>query len=750
MSEQFIKNNPQPIYIYEKESLRFLDVNDAALNLYGYTSEEFLQMDLTDLYTSEDIQTLLESSQEIFRDGQFTKPFKQRKKDGEYIFVRISRMDYQHEGSESYLNILEDVSNIVDIEKKKQIFKAAFDNTNDMVLITDPEGIITYVNDQACKILGMNSADLINTDITLNCGEEDKVFINNSVFQSPIKETVTLTIELITSEGRLLESDIISTPVFDGNNVVDSFVLIAKPTVDQKRNTTEIRKEEHSKESKEEAIVMKEKVSFESSINAGFLSGMFHEILTPMNVILGFTQELVESVETPSPEQKEAIEIINQNRVLILGLMNTIMEFADIQFNKTELEISEIPVTEIIEVYEKSLNEITGIKDLEFAYGKISSSLKFNVDKKKLINLLNNLFRLIGRISTQKKLYFSAYVSDGNNFNISISDGFGKSTISLVDTLKSLMIDKKEPKLLGLSKLSIEIINSLLETLGGQFMVLNENSDKQDVAFRFPLNLGQKTEAVLTPGPEKFVPPVVETQIENQSEVKIISKDEELESQPLQLGEEIIIEEEEVAVSEKKKKKKPAQAAVEPQESAEMVVTNVEEIPEPKIEEKVETQIEEKKQEHVEEKAEELIIPEKNVTVKDKPDVQKSKNGLSSLRCLYIEDQVDSQILFRVQMKDLKNIQFATSFEEALPLLESNEFDFIIMDINLQGEYNGIDALKVIHQIPNFQKIPIIAVTAYVLPGDKEKFIATGFTDFISKPIFRDKLVESLNKIFVN
>ena len=63
MSDLFIKNNPQPIYIYEKESLRFLDINDAALKLYGYSIDEFLQMDVTDLYTSEDIQSLLEFSQ---------------------------------------------------------------------------------------------------------------------------------------------------------------------------------------------------------------------------------------------------------------------------------------------------------------------------------------------------------------------------------------------------------------------------------------------------------------------------------------------------------------------------------------------------------------------------------------------------------------------------------------------------------------------------------------------------------------
>jgi CheY-like chemotaxis protein len=50
--------------------------------------------------------------------------------------------------------------------------------------------------------------------------------------------------------------------------------------------------------------------------------------------------------------------------------------------------------------------------------------------------------------------------------------------------------------------------------------------------------------------------------------------------------------------------------------------------------------------------------------------------------------------------------------------------------------------------MPGYELIPIIAVTAYVLPGDREKFIAAGFNDFISKPIFREKMVSSLDKIF--
>jgi len=713
MSDLFIKNNPQPIYIYDKESLRFLDINDAALKLYGYSVDEFLQMDVTDLYTSEDIQSLLEFSQDIFKDGEFSKPFKQRKKDGSYIHVRISRINYTHEESEAYLNILEDVSLSFETEKKNQIFKAAFDNTNDMIFITDPDGTITFINDSVSKALGVSSSDLINTDITLNCGEEDKVFINDSVFHSHIKETVTFTIELITAEGRLLECDIVSTPVFNSNNKLESFVLLAKPNVVPKISN-KIEKETVENNNYKAPNVI-EKESNDTVITSSFLSGIFHEILTPMNVILGFTQELMESIETPSPEQKEAIDIINQNRVLILSLMNTIIEFSDIQFNKPEVELSEVAVTELIENFEKTLNEVTGIRDLEFAYGKISSSLRFNIDKKKFLNLLSNLFRLVGRITPQKKLYFSAYLVEDNNFNISISDAFGKSSPQLVETLRLLFVEKKEPKVFGLSKLTVQIINKLLETLNGHYVSINENTEKQDIGFRFPINIIQE--------PEKPAVKEVEPIIPIQSEIQLQKPIDEEEPQLLNISEEIEIVEEDLSHLNSQNKSK---ANLEAKEQKSFI-------------------------EELREEPEKLVIANNKVVLEEKPIVPpKSSNGLSALRCLYIEDQVDSQILFKVQMKDLKNIQFATSFEEALPLLESNEFDFIIMDINLQGEYNGLDALKVIHQIPKFQSIPVIAVTAYVLPGDKEKFIATGFTDFISKPIFRDKLVESLKKIFIN
>jgi PAS domain S-box-containing protein len=709
MSDAIIKHITQPIYIYEKESLRFLDANDAALKLYGYSLDEFQQMDLTDLYTPEDIQTLLDNSVELLKEGEFSKPFRHRKKDGSYTQVKINRISYKHNETEAFLNILEDVSFSSELEKNKQLFKTTFDNTDDMIFITDPEGIITFVNEQTSKNLGMSATDLLKKSLTSLCDDEDKLFINDAVFQSRIKETVTFTIQLKTSENSFLECDLVSTPIYDINNAVDSFVLIAKTASEPKLISSKKIKDIETP-STETSVFEDSEHDYQSN---SFFAGIFHELLTPMNVILGFTQELAESIENPSPEQKEAINIINQNRFSLLSLMNSIIEYSDIQFNNSGAEISEISITDVIESFDKNINDIIGVKDLKFAYGKISSSLTFFADRKKFLSLLNNLFRLISKVTPQKKIYFSAYPVEGNNFVISVSDGFGRSSAPLIETLKLLFIENKDPKAFGFSKLYTQIINTLLKKLNGQFIVINENTDKSDIAFRFPLEPSGKIETTATQEDEEIIEQEVESTIEETLE--------DIEPEHIIMNEEIEIEEEGINYIQT--------------ETVNLIQPN-----ELKQEQQAQIVQEVKKPVH----QEEVALNKKTEATADK------KNGLSSLRCLYIEDQVDSQILFKVQMKDLRNIQFASSFEEALPLLESSDFDFIIMDINLQGEYNGIDALKVIQQIPKLQKVPIIAVTAYVLPGDKEKFIATGFTDFISKPIFRDKLIESLKKIFLN
>ncbi len=76
----------------------------------------------------------------------------------------------------------------------------------------------------------------------------------------------------------------------------------------------------------------------------------------------------------------------------------------------------------------------------------------------------------------------------------------------------------------------------------------------------------------------------------------------------------------------------------------------------------------------------------------------------------------------------------AWSGEEAIKKIEKQVYDLILMDIEMPG-MDGVEAIKIIKSKPDYKNVPVIAVTAYAMKGDRERFIKAGFDDFVSKPI---------------
>ena len=71
--------------------------------------------------------------------------------------------------------------------------------------------------------------------------------------------------------------------------------------------------------------------------------------------------------------------------------------------------------------------------------------------------------------------------------------------------------------------------------------------------------------------------------------------------------------------------------------------------------------------------------------------------------------------------------------------------DAILLDIQLPV-MDGYEVAKALRKIPDLMAIPIIAVTSYAMPGDREKCIAAGASDYIEKPINPDIFVEQISK----
>lgn len=720
MFEILIHNNPEPIYIYDIDNLRFLEVNEAALQLYGYTRDEFLQMDLTDLYTPEDIQTLLGTSVEESTISLFTGPYRHKKKNGSSVFVEISKTKFQFNGKDSYFNIVRDVSIKLELERKNQLFKAAFDYTKDTIFTTDSGGFINYINSSGADFLGYSEHELVKTSFTALVKDEDRSMINNSVFSSDLKDPVKILLDIKRKDGSLLSAETIFTPILDFQSQIDSFTILLNPV--------KAESEENVKEVVKEVIVERNIPSDPSKPDPDFLSGVFHEILTPMNVILGFAQELTESIDNPTPEQKEASSLINQNKIKLLGTMNSVVEYSELLQNKSKLSFTDISITQIIEKIDKKIHELINVPDMELSYGKISSSLSFVTDPQKFETLISSLIKVISKVIKEKKVYFSSFPQNDENFIVLVSDNYNGCSEYLTSRLQLIYQGNNNIKDLGTPKLTTHLSRVLLPMLGGTLVT----DEKFGAGFLFQMNPSQNTDI------RKF-----ESIDESIEELIHKEQPESFDpfSSPSEISEKETISESDLTADD------TTVFLTDRDEEHQETTPVIEDLLNSDEESVIEDEIISESSKIKVNLSEELAADHQP----DKTETQRKPHGkleISKLSCLYIEDQVDSQILFKVQMKGLSEIKFAVSFEEALPLLENRTFDFIVMDINLQGEYNGLDALKIINKMPTHQNTPVIAVTAYVLPGDKEKFIATGFNDFVSKPIFREKMIESLEKIF--
>ena len=118
---------------------------------------------------------------------------------------------------------------------------------------------------------------------------------------------------------------------------------------------------------------------------------------------------------------------------------------------------------------------------------------------------------------------------------------------------------------------------------------------------------------------------------------------------------------------------------------------------------------------------------------------------------LVAEDNPNNQKLIEILLSKIGLQSLIVSDgQQAIDMYKKRKFDLILMDINMPI-IDGIKATKIIREIQNeYYKIPIIALTANSIAGDKEKYLSSGMDDYLSKPIDFDKLVNIIKKYLQN
>ena len=133
-------------------------------------------------------------------------------------------------------------------------------------------------------------------------------------------------------------------------------------------------------------------------------------------------------------------------------------------------------------------------------------------------------------------------------------------------------------------------------------------------------------------------------------------------------------------------------------------------------------------------------------TLAKEEDINGITAGLKSVKLLLVEDEsINAEVIMK-----LLPCNFSTDWvkygQDAIQKSKENLYDVILMDIGLQGDIDGLETAKEIKKLKNYESIPVIAVTAYAMVGDKEKFLNEGCTHYISKPFNKNELFKVISE----
>jgi PAS domain S-box-containing protein len=167
---QFFANHPLPMWVYDLETLRFLEVNEAAVAQYGYSRDEFLVMRITEIRPPEDVPRLIGHVAKDRPALQNSGEWRHRRKNGEVIDVYVISHTLDFRGRKAALVVAQDITerkrSDAALQESEERYRELYDNANDAIFTIDLAGRFTSINAKAARLTGYTLEEALAADIT--------------------------------------------------------------------------------------------------------------------------------------------------------------------------------------------------------------------------------------------------------------------------------------------------------------------------------------------------------------------------------------------------------------------------------------------------------------------------------------------------------------------------------------------------------------------------------------------------------
>ena len=757
-----------------------LYANDAITEKLGYTLEELDALGILGLHPPERREEAKAIFAGMFRGERTSCPLPLQRKDGTLVPVETTVSFGKWDGVDCLFGISKDLT--VEQEAQQRFERLFRNNPALMALSVLPERRLVDVNDAFVRTLGYDRAEVLGkTAIELGLFPNEAPQLALADGLAADGRIIDLELQVRAKDGSLRDG-ILSGEVVAGQDR-PYFLTVMIDITERKRVEKQLNEFAQAMEVKnlqlDNALARAEAAS---TAKSEFLANMSHEIRTPMNGVIGMTGLLLDTDLTE--DQRRFAEVVKSSGESLLGLINDILDFSKIEAGKLDLETLDFDLQSLLDDFAATMALKTHDKGLELlCAADPEMPTLLSGDPGRLRQILTNLTGNAVKFTHQGEVAVrvSGVLNDGCEMQngecllrFSVRDtGIGIPPEKLDQLFdKFTQADASTTRQYGGTGLGLAISKQLVALMGGEIGV--ESVPGQGSEFWFTARFGLQTDAIRekTPPAELSGVRVLITD-DNATSREILTtrltswgmRPEEAPDGPSGLGAlyralgehdpfRLAVVDMQMPGMDGETLGRVVKADAKLAETRLVMLTSLGTRGDARRLQEIGFAgyaVKPVRQEELKGVLAQALTFGTEGAIPSIATRHTAREAVFDFtprkaRILLAEDNITNQQVAQGILKKLGlSADAVANGREALEALKTLPYDLVLMDVQMP-EMDGLEATRRIRSQETGRRLPIIAMTANAMQGDREKCLQAGMNDYVTKPVSPRALAEALEK----